>query len=292
MGLNTGILIVATGHWYFGNLAANLAATLKASSPDVPLQLCYEPSAVAKLNAEHLALFDVKNELVLGVDKITPKTQLWDLSVFENTLYLDADTAWSPHHNLGSAIDELMKRKTFTTLVYETLDLKSKNSKKHGERNRSYTYWFERDEIDRLKKFFGKETGAIYCHNTSLVWFKRTAENKRLFERIKSLYADENQFKALHWRSGKPDEFFYNIATWLEGVYDSHFHFEKILFPFVNTVRRETDYFRKFWAISNCCGETPSNIVETYHKWVRAACKKVGTEPFKHIDKKYLSQLP
>ena len=55
-----GVVLIACGHPFYGNMAAHLAASIKFSSPDMPIALLHDASGIRHLNNEKLNLFDNK----------------------------------------------------------------------------------------------------------------------------------------------------------------------------------------------------------------------------------------
>ena len=57
-GKKRGVLLVGLGAPYYGNLACNLAASIKATSPSIPVCLVHSGDSISHLNEAHKSVFD------------------------------------------------------------------------------------------------------------------------------------------------------------------------------------------------------------------------------------------
>ena len=92
--MKKGILILAIGHPYYGRMAAALAATIKTTGTGIPIHLAYTESAISHLTEKEIALFSSKsiiNDKYCTPVPIRSKMFIYQLSPFDETLYLDAD---------------------------------------------------------------------------------------------------------------------------------------------------------------------------------------------------------
>jgi len=89
-----GIMLVATGHPYYGNMAYNLAISIK-SVEDISIAVVFTGASLSHLSASQVAIFDHKIEapddyrtgfgVKLHLDQLTP---------YDQTLCLDVDMLW------------------------------------------------------------------------------------------------------------------------------------------------------------------------------------------------------
>ncbi len=119
-----GILIIALGHAQYGRMALNLALSLRFTSK-LPIALAHDNGAITHISG-HLDKFDKLIEVPEkyymrkgNKEYIKAKTHIYNLSPFDETIYLDADTLWLPK----KSIDLL-----FTELDSENLVIQSRGS--------------------------------------------------------------------------------------------------------------------------------------------------------------------
>lgn len=107
-----GILIIALNRPYYGHLAVNLAATIKACAGPVKVALLHDTGALRGIPARHLDLFDHKSIVesyhYMFNGKFVPlrlKTVLPQVTPFtKGTLFIDADTVIFPFANMNAMI--------------------------------------------------------------------------------------------------------------------------------------------------------------------------------------------
>ncbi len=105
--MKKGIIILATGHAFYGRMAYNACISIKATDKEFHVALVYDHSAISHLSHRQRAIFDFMIPVAetgfagkLGLDLVTP---------FEETVFIDADTVWLPNkspHALFESIPE------------------------------------------------------------------------------------------------------------------------------------------------------------------------------------------
>jgi hypothetical protein len=225
-----GILLVALGAAEYGYMAANLAASIRYSDPDVPVHLVYSEQALAHLSPAHLALFSSRAECpaeyytkgsspaVRGAqhdsdpsispppvttDYIQAKTYLYDLTPYEETLFLDVDMYILPHVRMGEVIGQLSAVCDYTI-------------KNRGYQNLSgaYTHWFD---VEHARKHY-KTKGRFYQCQSEFIFFKKNKKNAAFFKKVREVY-DTHPIPSDDFRGSVPDEYAYNIAMALTARY-------------------------------------------------------------------------
>ena len=109
-----GILLIALGHPIYGKMAAALAASIKATSQEIPIVLYCSEQSTSRLMEGEKKLFDqmliMPEEYYItnGVERfLKAKTFVYDLSPFDETIFLDVDMIWSPKKKPEDLFEEL-----------------------------------------------------------------------------------------------------------------------------------------------------------------------------------------
>lgn len=184
--MNNGILIIALGHPNYLKMAFNLAVSIKHNDPEAKICLVHDGNSL-----EYLFRYDITKYFdyltKIPDDYLTPKGALWfhspcyirakmflyDLSPFDNTLFLDADTIWLPRKKPSALFKELegvefaMANRGFADLATET--------------DKGFSQWCD---INQVKEKYGE--GKFYRYHSEVVYFTRTEANKQFFETAKN----------------------------------------------------------------------------------------------------------
>jgi hypothetical protein len=196
-----GILILALGHPEYGKMAYMLTLSLRFSS-SIPITLAYTPSAITHISNK-LQFFDKTIEIPEEYytkrnvkEFIKAKTHIYDLSPYDETLYLDADTLWLPRRPVDQVFEELKD---------EELAIQCKGSTKIGEHG-SKNYWCD---LNEYKKVYGVDT--FYNFASEFIYFKKTKAVKKFFKDSSKIY-DNLKIKHTLFSGGIPDELIFNIS--------------------------------------------------------------------------------
>lgn len=204
MNKEKGILIIALGHPNYGRMALNLAISLKYTSK-LPIVLAHDNSAISQIQG-NLDKFD---ELVLVPEKayhrrgmkeyIKAKTAIYNLSPFEETIYLDADMLWLPKRPIDLLFDEL-KETDLAIQSRGTVDLTQNHLPERS------SFWCD---LNEYKKEYGGD--KFYSLSSEFIYFKKTKENKKFFSDSAKIY---DSLKVSHtvFAGGIPDELVFNIS--------------------------------------------------------------------------------
>lgn len=175
--MKKGILLIATGHPYYGRMAYNLALTIKAAEQDMPIALVHDAGAIAHLTKEQQDIFDklvtapslksrgmeAAMELRLLMPKLTP---------FEETLSLDVDMAWLPEVKVSPLFELLSERDiTYVNEGYYDLDASASHY------TNGYTGWAQPEDIKAAYELQGK----LYAMRGEFILFKKNAAVAKVF---------------------------------------------------------------------------------------------------------------
>ncbi len=231
-----GILLLVYGHPYYGRMAYNLACTLKANDPEIPVAVAHSGKALTHLGADQKAIFDAIIDISPSLaGGWAPKLHLYDLSPFNETLFLDADMAWLPFRTPTQLFDRL-KDVEYTGITEGWFDytaqekyLETKASLENASEedkprfieqlkveeslmdktNQMYYYWADLKEIKEVYK----TTGKIYQWRTEVVYFKKTPTVRKMFEKAQKIHKNPRLKTIIKFGESTPDELAINIST-------------------------------------------------------------------------------
>src|SRR5687767_9890096 len=103
----TGILLLAIGHPYYGRMAYNLAISLKANDINTHITLVYTDSAITHINQRNMWVFDNKMPYPNTDEPFGVKLKLYDLTPYERTIYIDVDALWVNKQSPAKLFEQL-----------------------------------------------------------------------------------------------------------------------------------------------------------------------------------------
>lgn len=218
--MKRGVIIIATTSPYYGRMAYNLAATIKAYN-DLDVTIVCDAAAVSHLTTEHMKVFD--KMLVTDKKGVELKLQLPKLSPYQYTLYMDADmVVTSPR--LTELFDRLKGTHfTSTNEGYYDIDSKSDCS------NDKYLWWADINNTIRAYKLKGR----IYKLRSEFMYFEKSSIGKKIFALAEKINADP-LVKVRSFGHGLPDEFSIQIACSLLGINPHENKWQPAWWPFLH----------------------------------------------------------
>lgn len=278
-----GILLLALGHPIYGNMAFTLAMSLKHHADCPPIHLVYHGSALNHLNDQKRSFFDTMSvcpdEAFMKKGKIAyfkAKTWMYDLSPFDNTLFLDADIIWFMYRSVNNLIQQL-SQVDFTIQNREWWDLSNPESEK--------VKWMWGRVADLRKQF---EKGKLWSLHSELVWFKKCQKNKEYFDWVKELF-DNPPIPASDFAGDIADEFAFAIACLITGMEPHQSPFLPIYWHKLDH-RQGTELARlkdKFYGYSVGGNNLRETEIEKYNLLARGYAQRAGVQnPFRLLPKK------
>jgi len=256
-----GILLIALGHPNYGNMALNLAISLKNLSPEIPIALVYTESSISKL--KHRPIEKYFDKLIPAppcsytcrghTEYLKAKTWMYRLSPWDKTLFLDVDMIWLNNKPVSQLFNEL-EGVPFTFSNRGYLDMEK------AEENDAYSYWCN---VNEVKQVYGIQTGKYYSLQSELVYFEKSEENKAYFERAINIY-DEPGVKAFNFANGIPDELAFSIACILENRYPHTTPFVPVYWEWAEKDYKLPFMVKDFYGYS-AGGATFKNIVKGHY---------------------------
>jgi hypothetical protein len=196
-----GILILALGHTEYGRMALMNAMSLRFSS-QLPISLAYTKGAITHIS-HGLKFFDKLIEVPeeyytrkVYKEYIKAKTHICDLSPYDETLYLDADTIWFPRRPVDNIFEDL-KDVDLAIQCKGTTKIDGKQGK---------NYWCD---LNEYKKAYGVDT--FYNFASEFIYFKKTKQVKKFFKDSSKIY-DNLKINYTVFSGGIPDELIFNIS--------------------------------------------------------------------------------
>lgn len=218
-----GIVIIALGNVQYGNMAANLASSIRFADKDINIHLVHTESSITHLTAAHKALFTSMS--LCPVEYYTKngktvflkaKTCVYDLSPFEYTLMLDADMIWFSDHTFKNAttVFESLKEVDLTFQNRGCIDLRKE------ELPKDYIFWCDINEVKEKyfeDGFVNEKEGLFYHLHSEFVYFNRSKENRIFFTYVQTIF-NSPQVKTVNFDGDIPDELAFDIAIAITGL--------------------------------------------------------------------------
>jgi hypothetical protein len=210
--MTTGILLIAFGRIGYMKMAFNMAKSLKHFSPDVQIALATDGT--------HVAIKEIENyvDIFVPIEKGDPgtiKMSMYNLTPFDNTLYLDVD---------GICIKDIRP----LINAYKK-DGRPFISDVHGEGGINDTIGYSIWALNKhIWAWWNLPIDAKFQGiQTSLVWF--TKESKPLFDCIQETKNFPKKFLIHKWGNSIPDELVFGGAAAKVG-FDAKFTGRPIFF--------------------------------------------------------------
>lgn len=282
-----GIVIIALGYPLYGNTAFNLALSIKDQSPDIPIALVYEPSALAQLTEIELGFFDRFIELPaeyymvkgkpqyqrakLCIDLITAKLK-WDF-----VFYMDADNLWN-QKPIEALFNKIKDRQFY--IGY--------NGHYHAgtkqRTNINYTYWVRPGGSEKTICNYHKIEKFLPQTVSGFMFFKKGEKANQMFEKAREVYDDPGT-PTMTWANGKPDEYCINIALALQDYTQEKAHI--FYFDNINGTIKNELIEENFFGFATGGNKVSPKLVHLYNYKVNQLCIKHGIKSrHYHVDKK------
>ena len=230
-----GILLIALGAPEYGHMAANLAASIRYGDPEIAIHLVHTERSVSQLTPAHKALFSsmaecpytyyTRESTVNGqqstntqstvpsppsLEYIKAKTHIYDLSPFDETLFLDVDMYILPATKMSDVIAKLSSACDYTIENRGYADLSFPADKLDPH----YSTWVN---ILDVKKHY-RTKGRFYHLHSEFIFFKKNTKNKKFFDKVREVY-DTRPVAWTVFDGAVPDEYAFDIASCILGHY-------------------------------------------------------------------------
>lgn len=283
-----GILLIALGNPYYGQLAANLAASIKfTTSGKLPIHLVWSENALDHLTPQKMQMFDevqeCPHEMYHREDGkrvyVKAKTHIYDLSKFDETIFLDVDVIMLQKRTLLDAFEDL-KHLDFT------MECRSRINIGNDDFADSYL-WANAHDIKRAYDF---KDGFLYGLHSEFIYFKKCEKVARYFETVKEVFAHP-KVKMKHVFDGDiPDEFAFAIAMIKHRMYPHKCPYIPLYWYLTDAKTLGTSkqkMLNNHYGYSVGGNATPPAVRKTYNQLASAYSQRMGVQyPFKIVQKR------
>ncbi len=214
--MSRGVIIIAVGVEYYGELALNLCMSLKATDPEISVTLLWEGKAKNRLTSG-LHLFDnvleISKEHFLrgGMRSLMRAKVCIDLlSPYDETIFMDADIIMNPYKKIANLFEEC-KDLEFTIGCRESLLLSE---------GKGRFQWADADEVTRVTGYSGRS----YNLSSEFIYFKKT-DSVRNFFSVAREYFDNPEVEYKRFAGTVPDELAFQLAMIKTGISPHKYQF-------------------------------------------------------------------
>lgn len=272
--------MVGLGHPQYGNMAANLASSIRAMDKDMPIHLVHTASSITHFTDKHKALFtsmqECPKEFYTKGNKqvyLKAKTHIYELSPFEQTLFLDADMIWfsdDTHKNASTILDELKG----VALTFQNRGFFDLHEEKIKE---DYIYWCNIKEVKEkyFKGAIDKDKGRFYHLHSEFIYFERSEAIEDFFTTAQMIF-DEPLVKAADFDGDIPDELAFDIAVAVTGMNPHKDFYLPIHWYNTEGMFNERVDRTRFTGISIGGNNIPQRVLEKYNGFARYYARVMG----------------
>lgn len=254
-----GVLLIALGHSQYGNMAVNLANSIKYNNKNTKIHLVYTESAFSQVT--DFSNFDSKEICPKEYYKngeqtvfIKAKTHLYDLTPFDETIFLDVDTILFGGKDFNKFFDEF-KDYDFTSENYGLIN----RPRKDGH------IWFDAKEA--VEAYEPKY--EMHEIRSQMIYFKKNDTMSNFFDVVKDIF-NNPKIKGFKFDGYLPDEMAFNIATGITGVKPHKSPYFVIYWEKTDNTMSWSDVVKSFFGYS-IGGNYISNKASTiYHNLAKA----------------------
>ena len=263
-----GILIIALGAPEYGRMAANLASSIRFADADIKIHLVWSGASISHLTEAHKALFTSMQECPPkyytkngNTVYLKAKTFVYELSPFEETLFLDADMIWFSNPKKQNATTVFNKLQgvelTFQNRGY--FDLKADIINEH------YSNWCNIKEVKEkyLTGAIEKDAGRFYHLHSEFIYFARSESNRQFFKLAQQIF-DKPKVKSAEFDGDIPDELAFDIAVAITGKNPHRDNFKPVHWFAMDGRANLHELQHKYCGLSMGGNNLPPAVMEKY----------------------------
>ena len=264
--MKRGVVLVAVGHPFYGNYAHNLAMSIKAVTPEIPI-VCLTDGEGTRHLVDPVFNYTIRLKpqdiTTNGLkDYIRPKVFLNEHSPFDETIFIDADVLWTPKKKITDLFDTL-NNVNLTIGNHSKIDIK--------EAKKGFIHWANPEHI---REKLGFIEGTLYNLSSEFIYFKKT-EEVDLFFKIAQDFYENPTIDFMRFAHGVPDELAFEIAMLKTGIYPHQSPF--LPFYWEHAQKKSWEPFQiyeKFYGISMGGNVIDFRSQNTYDNLAKAIAKK------------------
>lgn len=269
------IVTIATGTRKYGDLALNLALSIKANDDEQQICLVHTASAIDGIEP---LIEDYFNYTIQVTDEENPvqqaftlKTKLYDLLTeakisFEAAIFMDADSIILPGKKPAEWFAEL-KGHGFTCYCNDIYDFETQ------KRNRvDYTFWCDPEKVNDF--YVGHPFKKMPQVNTSFIYWEECREAMEMFECanwvMTCFITEEIKHEYIKYKNSIPDELCFNIAGARLSIYPHQIPYRPLFMQCFNHNTTLEYILHQYRAIGFAGdGATPIYLVNYYNEVAR-----------------------
>ena len=265
--MTTGIILIATGKPYYINAAFNLCLSIKAHNRELPVHLITD-SVFDNLTDVQKFWFD-STERIHNANPFQLKTQLYYLSPFDRTLFLDVDMIWNPAKSINDLLRDL-QGVPFTI----------------ANRGQIQGDW-DWGNPDELRAYCNDMN--LYNLSSELIYFEKSAEAEAIFSSAQQFYIGNN---IISRRIGgyQPDEpaFTCGLSTSKQEPHVTPFYPCFWVSNHRNSFIGDKEIQDTYWSVSMGGAQIDQRIVKLYQRYAAIAGDNLGVKPLPYMQKRLL----
>lgn len=272
-----GIIILALGKHY-GKWASNLASSIKWNS-DLPISLLCNDEALQGYTDNSYKLFDKiipVDKSLYGLNELKAKLHLYELSPYEETVYIDAENIMLPK----LSVDDLFRKKF-------TIQSRGVINAKDAHKNPQFIHW---GKVGDLADQYNLKSGKLYNLFSEYIYFKKDKKTKKIFEDAQKVWEELYGTSAISFNGAIPDEICFMVSLnqnkiEMEVFCPSYWEiFEKKKLRMGATLYNHYIYSMG----GNLLSREMKEIYNGSNSLTQMYCKKQGTIPYSAKDKQAL----
>lgn len=267
-----GILLLAIGHPYYGRMAYNLAMSIKAIDASVHITLVYTEGAIAHINQRNMWIFDNKMPYPQTEKPFGVKLELYDLTPYDRTLYIDVDTLWVNKESPAKLFEQL-NGIPFTGITEGMHDYEDPSK---SDPSKKYFFWADLEEI---KKVYPLESWSdakkvIYQWRSEFIYFEKCEEAEELFIVMKNVYKNADKLQSIRMFADHiPDELAINIAAAMAGIHPHIYKWRPSFWDRLNGDNMPPiEALQSSYYIISCGSNASGGALKRIYNRVTAAC--------------------
>lgn len=222
--MSKGVILLALERSIYGRMAFNSALCVRALMPNLPIHLFYSGDSLKSLSPVHRSFFsnieELPKEYFTYDDKFKPfrcKSRIYEISPFDETLYLDADTAIFRNKKFLEFWNQ--PKREIEIQTFNLINLT--NGSKVFESEHHSGLWLK---YNLMAAHYGIEKKTLPQMNSSFMYFRKGERAEEFFNLTKTLF-DSPDAPAPNFRGEFPDEFFFQTAGAMLEVFPTNIPF-------------------------------------------------------------------
>ena len=281
-----GVILIALGNPFYGYLASNLAASISYTAKGLPIYLVTNPEAISMLTEAQRGLFSTikicPEEYYKRGEKVVyikAKTHLYDLSPFDETIFLDVDTIMLSGKSLWNAFEDL-KEIDFT--------MENRGRVNLAESSVSSSYLWAK--VSDIKKEYKTQEGFLYGLHSEFIYWKKNARISAFFETVKNEFL-KPKCEVVKFDGDLPDEFAFAMAMLQHKLYPHQCPYKPLYWFLTDKALGSSLSYclKNYYGYSVGGNATPENVRRIYDQLTAAYSQRLNLpKPFRLRQKRQI----